>query len=85
MARLLSLGSAVALLSLLLVACGPRETPRVADYRTLGELRVATRQDAISYRVDENGQASGFEHDLLLALADSLEVPVDCSSPALAR
>ena len=76
MARLLSLGSAVALLSLLLVACGPRETPRVADYRTLGELRVATRQDAISYRVDENGQASGFEHDLLLALADSLEVPV---------
>jgi membrane-bound lytic murein transglycosylase F len=64
------------LLSLLLAACGPTETPRIADYRSLGELRIAIRHDAISYRVDEDGRASGFEHDLLLALGDELEVEV---------
>ena len=66
----------VFLLSVLLAACGPAESPRIPDYRTLGELRVATRHDAISYRVDEEGRASGFEHDLLLALGDSLDIPI---------
>ena len=66
----------IALLSLVLAACAPSETPRVGDYRSVGELRVATRHDAISYRLDEDGRASGFEHDLLLALGDTLGVPV---------
>ncbi len=65
-----------ALLGLLLTACGPADTPRIADYRSLGELRVATRHDAISYRIDEDGRASGFEHDLLLALGETLGVTV---------
>lgn len=66
----------IALLSLVLAACAPSETPRVGDYRSVGELRVATRHDAISYRLEEDGRASGFEHDLLLALGDTLGVPV---------
>ncbi|MDR3214645.1 MAG: membrane-bound lytic murein transglycosylase MltF [Azoarcus sp.] len=49
---------------------------RIADFRTLGELRVATRVDALSYRADENGTYAGFEHDLLIALGRRLEVPV---------
>ena len=82
MARLLSrlphrlaLASLLAL-SLLLNACGPTDRPRVTDYRSQGELRVATRHDAISYRIDDEGHASGFEHELLLALGDALGVPV---------
>ena len=81
MARLLSrlphrlaLASLLAL-SLLLNACGPTDRPRVTDYRSQGELRVATRHDAISYRIDDEGHASGFEHELLLALGDALGVP----------
>ncbi|MBR0564691.1 membrane-bound lytic murein transglycosylase MltF [Azoarcus sp. L1K30] len=62
--------------ALLLTACESQAPARLADYRTLGELRVATRFDAISYRVDEDGNASGFEHDLLERLADTLGVPV---------
>lgn len=63
------------LLAALLVGCGPTDAPRIPDYRTLGELRVATRQDAIAFRYDEDG-SSGFEHDLLLALGEHLQVPV---------
>lgn len=48
----------------------------MADFRTLGELRVATRADAISYREDDDGNVSGFEHDLLLKLGEELGVPV---------
>lgn len=59
-----------------LAGCAPQETPRIADYRTLGELRVATREDAISYRVNPEGRASGFEHDLLEKLGERLNVPV---------
>ena len=54
---------------------GPRHE-RIADYRTLGELRVATRLDALIYRADESGQYAGFEHDLLVALGKRLGVPV---------
>ncbi|MFT3757736.1 membrane-bound lytic murein transglycosylase MltF [Thauera sp.] len=64
------------MLGLLLAACGPAEKPRIADYRDLGELRIATRNDAISYRLDDDGRASGFEHDLLLALGDELDITV---------
>lgn len=60
----------------LLAACSPGEHQRIGSFREIGELRVATRQDAISYRIDEQGVVSGFEHDLLLALGEELEVPV---------
>ncbi len=74
------------LLGLLLTACDPAGTTRVTDYRTQGELLVATRHDAISYRIDENGTASGFEHELLLALGERLGVPVKfVSYPDAAR
>jgi membrane-bound lytic murein transglycosylase F len=49
---------------------------RIADFRTLGELRVATRVNALTYRADESGTYAGFEHDLLIALGRRLEVPV---------
>ncbi|MDR2014187.1 MAG: membrane-bound lytic murein transglycosylase MltF [Azoarcus sp.] len=49
---------------------------RIADFRELGELRVATRIDALSYREDERGTYAGFEHDLLVALGQRLGVPV---------
>lgn len=64
------------LATLLLAACSPQESVRLEDYRTLGELRVATREDAISYREDGDGNTSGFEHDLLLKLGEALGVPV---------
>ena len=68
--------SSLLALSVFLSACGPADSTRVTDYRTQGELRVATRHDAISYRIDDAGHASGFEHELLLALGDTLGVPV---------
>jgi len=65
------------LLMFFLSGCLPGETSgRIRDFRSLGELRVATRHDAISYREDGNGQASGFEYDLLKKLAERLGVPV---------
>lgn len=60
----------------MLAACEPQPPARLSDYRTLGELRVATRIDAISYREDEDGTVSGFEHDLLESLGEALGVPV---------
>ncbi|MBL8447393.1 MAG: membrane-bound lytic murein transglycosylase MltF [Zoogloeaceae bacterium] len=71
-----------ALGALLLMACSPDHAPtpsaapRLGDYRKVGELRVATRLDPLSYREDANGRAGGFERDLLVALAERLEVPV---------
>lgn len=60
----------------LLLACTP-SPPRVnGDYQAAGELRVATRLDAISYRTEADGRPSGFEHDLLQALGVRLGVPV---------
>jgi len=49
---------------------------RIENFRELGELRVATRVDALSYRADERGTFAGFEHDLLVALGEHLGVPV---------
>jgi len=60
----------------LLTSCMPGERKRIADYRTIGELHVATRMDAISYVQGDNGQASGFEHDLVQELGRELGVPV---------
>ena len=57
-------------------ACAPGDRGQIPEYQTLGELRVATRQDAISYVPGEAGEASGFEHDLIQALAHTLGVPV---------
>lgn len=71
MRRLLAL-----LTALLLAACTPQETPPIADYRTLGELRVATQRDAISYFENADGATAGFEHDLVERLGQTLEVPV---------
>lgn len=62
--------------TLLLAACEPQPPARLPDFRTQGELRVATRMDAISYREGEDGTISGFEHDLLESLGESLAVPV---------
>lgn len=64
------------LVAVLLAGCGPERAARIADFRTLGELRVATRLDAISYRVEADGSVSGFEYDLLMRLGDGLGVPV---------
>jgi membrane-bound lytic murein transglycosylase F len=58
-----------------LSTCGPDEA-RLANFRAQGELRVATRLDALSYRDDGNGGYSGFEHDLLIELGQRLGVPV---------
>ncbi len=64
------------LIALLLAACSPTTAPPLADHRQLGELRVATRHDAISYRKDGDGEVRGFEYELLLALGERLGVPV---------
>lgn len=66
----------IALVALFLTACGPQQVLPLADYRSLGELRVATRHDAISYHLDAQGEAGGFEYELLLALGEALGVPV---------
>lgn len=66
----------VVLSALLLAGCPRGEAPVIVDYRTLGELRVATRTDAVSYRRDPEGGASGFEHDLIEELGNELGVPV---------
>lgn len=67
-----------ALGALLLVGCSPSPPPQIGaeDYRSVGELRIATRVDAVSYRAEAEGPASGFEHDLLMALGSRLGVPV---------
>lgn len=62
--------------------CSPPESPypagagAVAGYRDAGELRVATRLDPVTYRSDGDGNASGFEHDLLMRLGERLGVKV---------
>ena len=64
------------LLPWLLAACEPAPPARLMNHQTLGELRVATRQDANSYRTGPNGTPEGFEHDLLVALGERLGVKV---------
>lgn len=64
------------LVAVVLAGCGSEKSARIADFRTLGELRVATRMDAISYRIEADGGTSGFEYDLLMRLGETLGVPV---------
>jgi membrane-bound lytic murein transglycosylase F len=62
---------AVLVTSILLVACGrqlPFPTPAQQD------LLVLTTQGPLTYQVDENGLASGLEHDLVEAFAQELGV-----------
>lgn len=66
----------IALTAWLVAGCQPAEPRRAADFRSDGELRIATRLDAVSYRRDATGASSGFEHDLLLELAKRLGIPV---------
>ncbi len=67
----------VALLVLFgLGACSPGDAPRIAEPHTLGELRVATRIDAHSFVEDDDGERSGFEHDLVVELGRHLGLPV---------
>ncbi|MCB1960593.1 MAG: membrane-bound lytic murein transglycosylase MltF [Rhodocyclaceae bacterium] len=70
--RLLAVFALVVLLS----GCQRGKAPTIIDYQTLGELRVATRIDTMAYRTDDDGRASGFEHDLLVELGNELGVPV---------
>ncbi|NMG27401.1 membrane-bound lytic murein transglycosylase MltF [Aromatoleum evansii] len=66
----------------LVAGCEPGTRPKLADlhsladYRSAGELRVATRVGPASYRSDAEGKASGFDHDLLQKLGERLGVPV---------
>jgi len=61
---------------ILLAACERAPRARLLGAVELGELRVATRQDAVSYRNGPDGMPEGFEHDLLLAFGEYLGVPV---------
>lgn len=65
-----------ALALVVLGGCEPAPKARLLDFRELGELRVATRQDTLSYRIGPDGNPGGFEHDLLEALGERLGVPV---------
>ncbi|MDR2925280.1 MAG: membrane-bound lytic murein transglycosylase MltF [Azoarcus sp.] len=67
---------AALLIAAIVVAAVSPALFRISDFRELGELRVATRVDALSYREDERGTYAGFEHDLLVALGRRLGVPV---------
>jgi membrane-bound lytic murein transglycosylase F len=62
------------LLVVLLAACA--EDERLADFRSQGELRVATVADGLAYWRSGDGVGSGFEHDLLVGFGRRLEVPV---------
>jgi membrane-bound lytic murein transglycosylase F len=61
--------------AIIMAAVSPSRS-RIADFRELGELRVATSIDALSFREDERGTYAGFEHDLLVALGQRLGVQV---------
>lgn len=72
----------ITIAALFVAGCEPGATPKLADlhqvgdYRSAGELRVATRVDPVSYRSTGDGRASGFDHDLLKKLGERLGVPV---------
>ncbi len=63
-------------LAMVLSGCQRGDAPQAVDYQTLGELRVATRLDPLSYRGGAAADAGGYEHDLLLELGNELGVPV---------
>lgn len=48
----------------------------IAHYEKLGELVVVTRAGPLTYTTGDNGDAGGFEHDLVQAFAQELGVPV---------
>ena len=62
--------------TLLLSACERAPRAQLLPPAELGELRVAIRQDAVSYREGPDGAPEGFEHDLLVALGEHLDLPV---------
>ncbi|MCL2875883.1 MAG: membrane-bound lytic murein transglycosylase MltF [Betaproteobacteria bacterium] len=66
----------VLLIAAIAIAVVSPSSSRIENFRELGELRVATRVDALSYRTDERGTYAGFEYDLLVALGQRLGVPV---------
>ena len=72
-------GLAILMFALSLSGCERAPPPRLLGYEELGELRVATRSDALSHRIGTDGRESGFEHDLLLELGRYLGVPVKFS------
>jgi membrane-bound lytic murein transglycosylase F len=67
--------AALLIAAIIMAAVSPSRS-RIADFRELGELRVATRIDALSYHEDERGTYAGFEYDLLIALGKRLGVTV---------
>ncbi len=54
-------------LGLGLAACGRPVPPP----ETSGELRVGTRNSPATFFIDQNGEAAGFEHDLVVAFSQS--------------
>ena len=71
---LLSIGILIVLIITAMFS-GKQPDP-IPSYRELGELRVATRLDALSYITDDEGTPSGFEHDLLIEFGKQLNIPV---------
>ena len=55
------------MLALGLAACGRPVPPP----ETSGELLVGTRNSPATYFIDQNGEAAGFEHDLVVAFSQS--------------
>jgi membrane-bound lytic murein transglycosylase F len=58
---------AVLTLSLVLAACSRPVVPPEAS----GELHVGTRNSPATFFIDHNGEAAGFEHDLMVAFSQS--------------
>ena len=76
LAHIIFASFATLLIAAIVMAVVSPSRSRIANFRELGELRVATRVDALSFRADERGTYAGFEHDLLVALGQHLGVPV---------
>lgn len=58
--------AALALLATLTACSRPVSPPEVS-----GELRVGTRNSPATFFIDHNGEAAGFEHDLMVAFSES--------------
>lgn len=57
-----------------LASGAPGEAAAIADPWETGELVVATREDAIAYVMAEGSDPGGFEHDLVVELARTLDL-----------
>lgn len=66
-------GGMVSVLALVLAACGQP----VAPPEETGKLHVGTRNSPASYYIAANGEAAGFEHDLILAFSQSQRWTLD--------